>query len=495
MSGCVTVSGPPRSSWRRNSGTTLPVLPSTLPNRTVTQRMPALARALRCPAPGSTSRPAACWRPSGWSGSPPCRCEISTMAAHRRPRGIGHDAGAAALVSSPSSGLASTIGTCFSAAAWNTSSGRAAANTASMRGSSRMSAITARRGRPGAARPAPGRSATARTRRCPAGRGRRAAGPRAGGRAPSRWCRPRRSPARAVPATSRAMPARSRRHLRTVQQVLDGHRPQLDRRAAVRPARSGAARGATGTPCRSPPPSARPARRRPGRGSVTTSAAAAGRRAQPSQHPPRLLDGRPGSGSRACAGRSAFRRAPAGPMTRYGARSGRRSARRNRSAPSPAPTSSTDSLGPSGAPGRCLHQPVADAGRHRAAPPASARARSGRSGSAAGTPVEDARAANRPPRPRCRRRRRAGRRSWRSASTAADRRNGSPASSRLTAPPTNHSGCSRPPRGRRSIAPATAAAAASAPSRPQIAIHVRARRAAMRPYSAGHAARDPVRLG
>src|ERR1700744_3074354 len=40
MSGCVTVSGPPRASWRWNSGTTEPVLPSTLPNRTVMQRMP-----------------------------------------------------------------------------------------------------------------------------------------------------------------------------------------------------------------------------------------------------------------------------------------------------------------------------------------------------------------------------------------------------------------------------------------------------------------------
>ena len=40
MSGWVTVSGPPRASWRWNSGTTEPVLPSTLPNRTVMQRMP-----------------------------------------------------------------------------------------------------------------------------------------------------------------------------------------------------------------------------------------------------------------------------------------------------------------------------------------------------------------------------------------------------------------------------------------------------------------------
>ena len=40
MSGCVTVSGPPRANWRWNKGTTDPVEPSTLPNRTVMQRMP-----------------------------------------------------------------------------------------------------------------------------------------------------------------------------------------------------------------------------------------------------------------------------------------------------------------------------------------------------------------------------------------------------------------------------------------------------------------------
>ncbi len=55
-----------------------------------------------------------------------------------------------ALVSSPSSGFASTIGTCFSAAAWNTSSGSWSANTARSRPASRMSAMTTRRVTPGA---------------------------------------------------------------------------------------------------------------------------------------------------------------------------------------------------------------------------------------------------------------------------------------------------------------------------------------------------------
>ncbi len=34
MSSLVTVTGPPSRIWRRNVGTTLPRLPSTLPNRT-----------------------------------------------------------------------------------------------------------------------------------------------------------------------------------------------------------------------------------------------------------------------------------------------------------------------------------------------------------------------------------------------------------------------------------------------------------------------------
>ena len=36
MSGWVTVIGPPRRIWSRNSGMTLPLLPRTLPKRTLT---------------------------------------------------------------------------------------------------------------------------------------------------------------------------------------------------------------------------------------------------------------------------------------------------------------------------------------------------------------------------------------------------------------------------------------------------------------------------
>ncbi len=39
ISGCVTVTGPPFAIWARNVGTTLPLLASTLPNRTAAKRV------------------------------------------------------------------------------------------------------------------------------------------------------------------------------------------------------------------------------------------------------------------------------------------------------------------------------------------------------------------------------------------------------------------------------------------------------------------------
>ena len=152
MSGWVTVSGPPRSNWRWNNGTTEPVLPSTLPKRTVTQRMavfasppmPAWVPAVRA----ATSR---AWQyisasrldaPMTLVGFTALSVEISTIASAPVARAASATWRVpAALVSRPSNGFASTIGTCFSAAAWNTSSGRSASNTARMRASSRISAI------------------------------------------------------------------------------------------------------------------------------------------------------------------------------------------------------------------------------------------------------------------------------------------------------------------------------------------------------------------
>ncbi len=147
MSGCVTVSGPPRSNWRWNSGTTEPVLPSTLPNRTVMQRMPRpLPRAAMSSAWQyiSASRFDA---PITEVGLTALSVEISTIACAPTPRAASATWRVpATFVCRPSSGLASTIGTCFSAAAWNTSSGRQRSNTSRTRGSSRMSTSSDSRG-------------------------------------------------------------------------------------------------------------------------------------------------------------------------------------------------------------------------------------------------------------------------------------------------------------------------------------------------------------
>ena len=154
----------------------------------------ARLRARRYPAPGSTFPPAAWRRPSRVVGFTALSVEISTIASAPTARAASATWRVpAALVSSPSSGLASTIGTCFSAAAWNTSSGRsvlehgADARLVADVGDQRMAAAPA-----DGSRPVPGRSATARIRRCPAGsecRGRRR---RPGGRVRCRWCRRRR---------------------------------------------------------------------------------------------------------------------------------------------------------------------------------------------------------------------------------------------------------------------------------------------------------------
>ncbi len=144
MSGWVTVSGPPRSNWRWNSGTTEPVLPSTLPNRTVMQRMPWPALRAAISSAWQYISASRFEAPITLVGFTALSVEISTIACAPTARAASATWRVpATLVSSPSSGLASTIGTCFSAAAWNTSSGRYASNTARMRASSRMSAISA----------------------------------------------------------------------------------------------------------------------------------------------------------------------------------------------------------------------------------------------------------------------------------------------------------------------------------------------------------------
>ena len=59
MSGWVTVTGPPAAIWALKRGTTLPALPSTLPNRTAAKRV-GERRGLG--ADDHLAR-GACWRP------------------------------------------------------------------------------------------------------------------------------------------------------------------------------------------------------------------------------------------------------------------------------------------------------------------------------------------------------------------------------------------------------------------------------------------------
>ena len=162
--------------------------------------------------------------------------EISTMAQAPTARAASATWRVpAALVSRPSSGLASTIGTCFSAAAWNTSSGRYSSKTARMRASSRMSASSAlARRRAGGARPS-SRSIcqraysplSSRIESCRA-EGRDLAGEFAADRAAGAGD----DDAAALDQARHAFPVE--RHLRAVEQVLDRHRAQLDVSGLVR---------------------------------------------------------------------------------------------------------------------------------------------------------------------------------------------------------------------------------------------------------------------
>ena len=145
MSGWVTVTGPPASICALNFGTTEPLEASTLPKRTEMRRMPGL------PSPRRAARLSSAWQyisasrlvaPSMETGSIALSVEIITMAAA--------PAAAAAsatfiepntLVFTASSQSRSRIGTCLSAAAWNTMSGLKAVNSSWMRARSRTSAM------------------------------------------------------------------------------------------------------------------------------------------------------------------------------------------------------------------------------------------------------------------------------------------------------------------------------------------------------------------
>ena len=107
MSGWVTVTGPPRRICSSNVGTTLPLLPSTLPKRTMTNVV--LARE----AKARTARSATSLvHPMTLVGFTALSVEISTIASAPTARAASATWRVpTALVSRPSSGFASTIGT------------------------------------------------------------------------------------------------------------------------------------------------------------------------------------------------------------------------------------------------------------------------------------------------------------------------------------------------------------------------------------------------
>ena len=111
ISGWVTVSGPPPASCRRNSGTTLPSEPSTLPKRTTRKSV----LEARSDGSSSTIRSAiSLVAPRMLAGLTALSVEISTnfwapaRAAHRAVRRV-----PITLFHTPSTTFHSNIGTCL----------------------------------------------------------------------------------------------------------------------------------------------------------------------------------------------------------------------------------------------------------------------------------------------------------------------------------------------------------------------------------------------
>src|SRR3990172_5911660 len=143
MSGWVRVIGPPWAICRLNNGTMLPRLPSTFPKRTETK-----ARPDRCAASRTMSSAMRLVAPMTLYGWTALSVEIKTNRSVPQPRAaLTTVCVPRTLLLTASSTLTSIRGTCLWAAAWKTTSGRNRSKTLSMRGWSRMSAITACLGR------------------------------------------------------------------------------------------------------------------------------------------------------------------------------------------------------------------------------------------------------------------------------------------------------------------------------------------------------------
>ena len=151
MSGCVTVTGPPRAICSLNFGITLPLEPSTLPKRTAENTVPDPCVA-RCDSTRSAARLLA---PITFVGLTALSVLIITN------RSTPHSFAASAvwyvpsvLFCSAAQAFSSSInGTCLNAAAWKTSWGRYALNVERRCARSFTSPINRSSGKPGCSSP------------------------------------------------------------------------------------------------------------------------------------------------------------------------------------------------------------------------------------------------------------------------------------------------------------------------------------------------------
>ena len=145
ISGCVTVTGPPRAIWRRKIGTTDPDEPRTLPKRTATNRVPTSAR---WPQVSTIHSARAFDWPITVFGFAALSVETSTN--RLAPYSTATSATTRVpivLFRTASIGFASISATCLYAAAWKTTPGRYLSKTWRSLAASFTSPTTAAAGR------------------------------------------------------------------------------------------------------------------------------------------------------------------------------------------------------------------------------------------------------------------------------------------------------------------------------------------------------------
>ena len=122
ISACLTVTGPPRSIWRRKIGITLPEEPRTFPKRTPTKRV---ATSVRCPHASTIHSQTAFDWPIRFFGFAALSVETSTKRlASNSTATSARTRVTRVLLRTDSTGFASSRPTCLYAAAWKTTAGR-----------------------------------------------------------------------------------------------------------------------------------------------------------------------------------------------------------------------------------------------------------------------------------------------------------------------------------------------------------------------------------